>query len=101
MTKDLNGPAAHAMKEQINKLLIFRFTNQNHADIQEKIQTVILTGPYAQTPGLTTFLERRLKVNVRIANVWTNCFDLNDHIPMIAHKKSLDYGTAIGLSLQE
>lgn len=97
--KDLNGSAANAFKEQINKLLIFWFTNQNQSNPQEKIQTVILSGAYAMTPGFTTFLERRLKVNVRIANVWSNCFSLNEYVPMISYKKSLDYGTSIGLML--
>lgn len=101
VTKDFNGPSADSMKEQINKLLIYWFTNQNTSDMNEKIQTVVLTGPYAMFPGLSTFLERRLKVNVRVANVWTNCFDLNEYIPMISRKKSLDYGTAIGLSLED
>lgn len=99
VVKDLNGPAAKMMKEQINKLLIYWFTNQSKGNPQDKIQTVILSGSYALAPGLTTFLERRLKVNVRVANIWANCFDLNEHVPMISYKKSLDYGTAVGLAL--
>lgn len=96
---DLNSRSAHAMKEQINKLLIFWFTNQNRSNPEDKIQNVIIAGSYALSPGLITFLERRLKVNVRVADVWSNCFSLNDYIPMISHKKSLDYGTSIGLAL--
>lgn len=99
VVKDLNSRSAHAMKEQINKLLIFWFTNQNRANPQDKIQNVIITGSYALAPGLTTFLERRLKINVKVADVWSNCFSLNEYIPMISHKKSLDYGTSIGLAL--
>jgi hypothetical protein len=40
-----------------------------------------------------------VKVPVRIANAWIACFSCDDFIPNISANDSLDFATAIGLSL--
>jgi Tfp pilus assembly PilM family ATPase len=96
---DLKGSSAQALKEQVNKLLVYWFTNKSDADHKEKIKTVIVTGSYATAPGLIEFLEKHLAIKIKVANVWQNCFSLEEYIPDIKQKDSLNYGIAIGLAL--
>ena len=99
ITGDFNGPAANGFKEHLNKLLIYWFTNNHDPEDREKIQNVVLTGSYAMSPGLAAFLESKLKINVQVANVWKNCFDINKNVPPIPQKDSLRYAIAVGLAL--
>ena len=97
--KDFNGKEAQALKTKINQLLIYWFTNEHDPESNEQISNALLTGPFATAPGMVSFLEKGLRMNVGTANVWKNCFDLDHHVPTIGHKASLRYGTSIGLSL--
>lgn len=96
---DFNGQEAQILKEQINKLLVYWFTNKQDVYDQERIENAILTGEGALSPGLVDFLEKHLKLSVQVANVWQNCFSLDKYIPTISHAKSLDYAVSIGSAL--
>ena len=97
--KDFSGKQAQTLKTKLNQLLIYWFTNKHDPENDEKISNAILTGPFASSPGMISFLEKSLRINVDTANVWKNCFSLDEHVPVIGHKTSLRYGTAVGLSL--
>lgn len=99
ITEDFNGSSANGFKEHVNKLLVYWFTNKHDPDSRDKIQTAIVVGEYANSPGLTPFLENKLKINVEIANIWKNCFDINDFVPEISKSASLSYATVVGLAL--
>jgi len=101
IVKDFTAQPAQALKAKINTLLVYWFTNKHNPEENEKISNTILTGPFAAAPGLVEFLEKHLRINVDIANVWKNCFDINEHIPDISQEDALRYSTAIGLSLLE
>lgn len=101
LIKDLGGQESRHLKEQINKLLVYWFTNKDGDEHREKIETLLLSGSYTTHQGFVEFLEKHLKINVRIANVWVNCFDVNDHIPELSYEESLDYGIATGLALSQ
>jgi Tfp pilus assembly PilM family ATPase len=96
---DFSSQEAQILKSTLNKLLIYWFTNKHNPDSDEKITNLIITGSYANTPGLSTFLEQHLHVNVGVANVWRNCFDINEYVPELDMQTSLQYNTAIGLTL--
>ncbi|MEY2641248.1 MAG: type 4 fimbrial biosis protein PilM, type pilus assembly protein PilM [Candidatus Parcubacteria bacterium] len=98
---DFAAQPAQALKAKINTLLVYWFTNKHNPTTDEKISNTILTGPFATAPGLVAFLEQHLRINVDIANVWRNCFDVNEHVPTLSHAESLHYSTAIGLALLE
>jgi Tfp pilus assembly PilM family ATPase len=95
-----NSESAVELNEVLNKLLIFWFTNKKDLIQHNKIETAIISGDYALTPGVQEFLERKLKLKVEIANVWTNCFSLEEYIPEINKKDSLRYSVAIGLAIK-
>jgi Tfp pilus assembly PilM family ATPase len=96
---DFSSQEAQILKSTLNKLLIYWFTNKHNPDSDEKITNLIITGSYANAPGLSTFLEQHLHVNVGVANVWKNCFDINEYVPDLDMQTSLQYNTAIGLTL--
>lgn len=96
---DFAGEQAQSLKKQINKLLVYWFTNKSDMESDHKIEVAILSGSVAMTPGLVDFLERGLHLSVNTGVVWQNAFSIDDHIPPINHDKSLDYAVAIGLAL--
>lgn len=99
IVNNFDSPEAQLLKLTLNKLLIYWFTNKHNPDQNEQITNAIITGSFADSPGLSTFLEKHLHVNVSIANVWKNCFDLNEYVPELDLKTSLQYNTAVGLAL--
>lgn len=94
-----DGQAAKELKEALNKLLIFWFTSRSIASEHRKIEDVIVVGKCAYKEGAIEFLEKNLKVNVEIGNVWTNAFSVDVVIPPVHKKESLDYAVSVGLAL--
>lgn len=96
----LQGPEAALLKESLNKILIYWFTSKKDITEHKKIENVLLVGHDANNPEIIDFLERALKINVDIGNVWINCFDLKKHVPEIDQKTALDYAVCIGLAIK-
>lgn len=85
------------LKDEIVKLKSYwqgRNENEN-----ELIKKVIVSGKAAVTPGLKESLADAAGCSVDLANVWTNVFSLNEHIPEMSLEESLDYAPAIGLAI--
>jgi hypothetical protein len=100
VTDDIEGSIAMDFKNEVNHFLNYWFTNRINPENDEIISNVIIAGPFALNEGLTHFLERSLKANIKVANVWENCFDLDNYIPhSVSHKTSLRYSPIIGLFL--
>lgn len=99
--KDFSSPEAQTLKSTLNKLLIYWFTNKHNLDSEEKITNLIMTGSFASSPGLAIFLEQHLHVSVGVADVWKNCFDINEYVPNMDMETALQYNTAIGLALMK
>lgn len=91
---------AEILNEALNKILIFWFTSKKDLIQHKKIETALITGDYALSDGLKEFLERKLKINIDYANVWSNCFSLEDYIPEIKKEDSLRYPVSIGLAIK-
>ena len=98
--KSLQGTEAIALKEALNKVLIYWFTSKKDLTEHKKIENVLIAGNGADNSEIIDFLERSLKINVDTGNVWTNCFDLKKHVPEIDQKTSLDYAVVIGLAIR-
>lgn len=96
--EDMEGRDMADLVGHLNKLLVFWFTS-SEGDVKEKIKTAIFSGVYGSEEILIDYFSKHLKIDVKTANVWENCFSLNDFIPPLSHKESLGYAVAIGLSL--
>jgi len=96
----LAGPGATLIKEFLNKVLIYWFTSKSDIANHKKIENVLLVGNNVDDPAVIDFLERSLKINVDVANVWTNCFNIKEHHPEIDQKTALEYAVSIGLAIR-
>ncbi len=94
------APALSSIKDEINKLVIYWFTHKvSGTPGIQKIDEILLSGKDSSIPGVLEYVSRNVKVPVRIANAWIACFSCDDFIPNISANDSLDFATAIGLSL--
>lgn len=64
-----------------------------------QVQSVILCGGSVNMKGLPEYFTEMLGIPAQRADVWSNAFSLNDHVPAIGRRYSYGYSTAIGLAL--
>lgn len=89
-----------AIKDEVNKLSIYWFTHKTSGTPGiQKIDEILLSGKDSTIPGVLEYLARGSKAPVRIANAWATSFSSDEIIPTIPAEESLNYVTAIGLSL--
>ena len=63
------------------------------------IKKIYLCGGDSNLTGLDDYLSVSMKIEVEMANVWTNILDIENHIPSIRFKKALSFASALGLAL--
>ncbi len=93
---------ASALKDEINRIYIYWQSYQEKMmglRTIDSIKHVILAGKDASLGGFREYLALSLKVDVELANVWTNVLSFDKDIPEIPYAESLNYGTAVGLAL--
>jgi Tfp pilus assembly PilM family ATPase len=100
VTSDFDGEDMRHLSQALNKTLIYWFTTQKEASVEHKIKDAVIVGKYALKDGLVEHLENLLKIDVRIGNVWQNCFSTDEYIPEIANAESLEYAVTTGLGLK-
>lgn len=91
-----------ALKDEISRIYIYWQSYQDkmkNVRVIDPITHVILAGKDASLVGFTEYLAVSLKVQVELANVWTNVLSFDTEIPPVEYLESLNYGTAIGLAL--
>lgn len=92
---------ASALKDEIDHIVLYWHSHIAKKDTldQQAIEGVILSGRDALINGFKEYIHATVRLPVEIANVWSNIYDLNKHIPHIQYIDSLDYAVAIGLAL--
>lgn len=88
------------IRDEMNRLASYwdnlKRSKPNLPDIAE----IIFSGSDASIPGFVDYFSLVMKYKVRLANVWSNIYHHSDSdVPPIPFEESLDYATAIGLSL--
>lgn len=64
------------------------------------IAEIVFSGSDASIPGFIDYFSLVMEYKVRLANVWSNIYKSVDiTVPPIPFEESLDYATAVGLSL--
>jgi len=79
-------------------------TRKNYWDSRDgaasrQVQSVILCGGSVNMKGLPEYFTEMLGVPAQRADVWSNAFSLEQHVPAIGRRYSYGYSTAIGLAL--
>jgi len=90
--------AATALRDEIQKLYAYWDSRSGEIGRGQNIQEVRLAGADALL-GLDHYLGRSLNVPVSIADPWKNVYTSHDGIPPLTRRESLDFVSAIGLSL--
>jgi type IV pilus assembly protein PilM len=85
-----------AIKDEIYKFMVYC---NGREDIPGQVDRIILCGQDAMIVGLDKYLSDNLSLEVDVANIWVNNFDLNLFVPKISKLESLDLGSVNGLSL--
>jgi len=74
--------------------------NDKSEDIfSQKIEKVIMCGKCSVLPGFREYIEQSLGIEVTLANVWQNVFNLDSYLPELKFIDSLDYAVPVGLAL--
>jgi len=77
------------------------FTHLHARNADSDIKEIILCGGDSNLTGFSEYLNKNLKIPVKLGNVWENVFSLNEHIPdKIEFNESLKYAAAVGLALR-
>lgn len=97
----ISDSVATALKESINRVIVYWFTSKAKENQGARIENIILTGEGVGSPNLINFLESNLSVNAAFGNVWKNCFSLNDYVPQLSKQDSLQYAACVGLCLDK
>jgi Tfp pilus assembly PilM family ATPase len=88
------------VKDEIVKHVSY-WNNPASDDVPRKqIERAVICGGNANLRGFPEYLEGFLNVPVSIANVWSNAFSFDTYVPPMQFSDSLEYATAIGLSLR-
>lgn len=66
-----------------------------------RITRIFLCGGAVGLGGLPERVSAALQLQVDIADIWRNLFDINEHIPTVSRTESLQYATAAGLLLRD
>lgn len=90
------APILENLAIEIERSIDFYFTGLGYS---KTIDAVVLCGGGANTQGLLPYLSRRLHRDIEFGNPWINV-KLGGAIPQIDRKRSVQYSTAIGLSLR-
>lgn len=85
-----------AIKDEVYKYV--SYCNERE-DVTGKVDRIILCGRDAMIVGFDKYLSSNLGLDVDIANVWSNNFDLDVYIPEINRLDSQDMVVINGLSL--
>jgi type IV pilus assembly protein PilM len=85
-----------AIKDEIFKFI--SYCNERK-DMANPVDKVILCGRDAMIVGFEKYLSSNLNMEVEVANVWVNNFDLSDYVPEVGKLDSLDLAVLNGLSL--
>jgi type IV pilus assembly protein PilM len=85
-----------AIKDEVYKFI--SYCNERE-DVNSQVDRVILCGRDAMIVGFEKYLSLNLNLNVDVANVWINNFDLNSHTPEINKTDSMDQAVVNGLNL--
>jgi type IV pilus assembly protein PilM len=86
--------ASSVLRDEVQKLFLYWET---HGE-KEAISHIILSGSDALL-GLDTYLARSCDVPVKIAEPWQNIIPVDEMIPQLTRRESLDYVPALGLAL--
>jgi hypothetical protein len=65
-----------------------------------EVERAILSGGEAAVPGYVEWMEKRFRLPMTIADVWSNMFSYDEYIPRIEKEESARLSTVAGLLMK-
>lgn len=94
--------SASILKDEIMKHFVYWHTHEDEDGIKNPpIKKILFCGGNSSIPGLLDYFSMSMKIDVELANVWTNILNIEDETPEIDAKVALSFATAIGLALRD
>ena len=94
--------AASSLGSEVTRHFNYWDTRRNdRGERVSPVSRVLLVGGSANLKGLADYLSGRVQAPVERPNVWRNACNFDDYVPPIERRISLQYATAIGLSLRD
>lgn len=88
-----------AIKDEVDRAQSYWATHIEGMREEDTIKQIILCGRDAAIAGFEKYFTLNFGIDVDVANIWTNSFSLNDHVPQINFVEALDYAVAAGIAL--
>jgi type IV pilus assembly protein PilM len=82
------------LRDEIQKLILYWEGKGTGSSIQH----IVLSGSDTLL-GLDAYLARSFTIPVTVADAWKNIASLNNYLPQLTHRESLDYIPVLGLGL--
>jgi len=90
--------AFSAMKDEINKVIIYWNSRGKIPAEEDKIKKIIMCGGDSALFGFGKYLYLELGIETEPGNIWTNVFSLEEYIPTMSFQESLDFAAATGMA---
>lgn len=88
------------LKDEMNKYLFYWNGHKENSKKGKLVKKIILCGENGALRGLDDYFSLSMKLGVEKANVWGNILSLEDFVPEMTFRESLEYATAIGLAMK-
>ena len=86
------------MKDEANKVINYWMGHVAKEGLPP-INKVLLVGSDACLPGVLRYFSASLKAPVELGDVWKNLFSVEDKLPELSKRASLDYSATVGAAI--
>ncbi len=93
-------PVFSTLQDELGKVLVYFKTAARKEGEPAEIADVILLGSSSRIAGFARYISIAAKLPARIGSVWTNVLSVEEEVPELDERSSLDYASVIGAYLK-
>ncbi len=92
-------PVFSTIRDELGKVLVY-WKTQGKKELEfHDVSDIVLVGSDSLISGFARYISVTTKIPARTGSVWTNVLSVEESIPNLSRKDSLDYGSVIGALL--
>jgi Tfp pilus assembly PilM family ATPase len=92
-------PVFSFIRDELAKVLVYWKGQAKHERHFRDVNDIVLCGSDAMIAGFDRYVAVTAKTPTRVGSVWTNVLSINENVPELPRRESLDYGVVIGTLL--
>lgn len=89
-------PVFSTIRDELGKILSYWKSQSKKERSEKEIADVVLAGRDSLIAGFSRYISLTSRLPARTASVWTNVLSVEEDIPELSRRDSLDFGTVIG-----